>query len=314
MSGRLGRALGLLAALPLGLPLAAGRLPAGGSGRPAVLTSASRVRAVGAENEYANVVAQIGGRFVKVSAIMRNPRADPHSFEASPKVARLVAAARLVVQNGLGYDTFMQDIENASPNPSRRVIIVQQLLRKPASTRNPHLWYSPRTMPAVAKAVARDLSALDPAHRRAFQRNLSRFDRSLGAWTRAISKLRAKFAGTPVATTEPVADYLLQAAGLRNSTPFSFQASVMNGVDPSPQDVALVEHLLSARKVKALVYNRQVTDTLTAALVADARRAHVPVVGVDETMPPGDDYQRWMVTTVLSLERALTRGERASTP
>jgi zinc/manganese transport system substrate-binding protein len=311
MSGRLRATIALFAAFPA-WSLAAAHLPAGGAPRPAVLTSASRIVCVGAENEYANVIAQIGGPYVKVSAIVSNPNTDPHSFEASPSVAGLIAGAQLVVQNGLGYDTFMQTIEDASPSGSRKVIDVQKLLGKAASSPNPHLWYSPSTMPAVAKAVAKDLSAKDPAHRATFERNLSRFDRSLGVWTAAISKLRAAFKGAPVATTEPVADYLLQAAGIANKTPFSFQADVMNGVDPSPQDVALEEGLLSKKKVKALVYNHQVTDTLTESLLAIAHRNHIPVVGVYETMPtPGYDYQRWMVAEVGALYGALAHGVSA---
>jgi len=65
------------------------------------------VVAVGAENEYANVIEQVGGKYVQVSAIMSNPNTDPHTFEASASVAREVSAAQLVVQNGVGYDTFM---------------------------------------------------------------------------------------------------------------------------------------------------------------------------------------------------------------
>ena len=112
------------------------------------------IAAVGAENEYADVIAQVGGRYVRVSAVQSNPNADPHSFEASPSVAREVAAAALIVQNGLGYDSYMDRIESASPSTSRRVIDVQALLRLPDSTPNPHLWYQPATMPAVAAAVA----------------------------------------------------------------------------------------------------------------------------------------------------------------
>jgi zinc/manganese transport system substrate-binding protein len=316
LSGRARKAVGVFSALPaaaaLSLPIS---LPATTPDRvPAVahLASAPRVLAVGAENQYANVISQIGGTFVRVSAVMKNPNSDPHTFEASPGVARQIASAELVVQNGLGYDSFMQTIESASPSSRRRVIVVQKLLGKPDSTRNPHLWYSPRTMPAVAKAVVRALSKLDPAHRTAFERNGARFDASLGKWTRAIASLRAKYKGVPVATSEPVANYLLQAAGLDVKTPFSFQADVMNGVDPSPQDVTYVQHLLSARLVKAFVYNVQVTDTLTRSLVQLAHRARVPVVGVYETMPvPGFDYQRWMVAEVGALRGALSRGVSA---
>ncbi len=105
--------------------------------------ASGKVIAVGAENEYANVIGQIGGRYVKVDAIESNPNTDPHTFEASPSVAQAVSAAQLVVQNGVGYDTFMNKIESASPSSTRKVIDVQTLLGLPDSTPNPHLWYKP---------------------------------------------------------------------------------------------------------------------------------------------------------------------------
>jgi zinc/manganese transport system substrate-binding protein len=267
---------------------------------------AGTIVAVGAENEYANVISQIGGKYTRVTAIESNPNTDPHSFEASASVAQLVSSAQLVVQNGLGYDTYMNKIEAAAPNARRRVIDVQKLLGLPDTTPNPHLWYKPATMPAVAKAVARDLSAAAPAHAGYFAANAASFDRSLQPWYHAIAQFKAAFPGTPVATTEPVGDYMLQAAGTRNLTPFAFQADIMNGVDPSPQYVSLQDNLFSSRKVKVFVYNQQVTDSLTQSFLAEAHHYGIPVVGVYETMPtPGYSYQSWMLAEVHALQRAV---------
>jgi zinc/manganese transport system substrate-binding protein len=263
--------------------------------------SSGKIVAVGAENEYADVLSQIGGKYIQVTAIESNPNTDPHTFEASPSVAREVSAAQLVVQNGLGYDTYMNRIESAAPNSSRKVIVVQNLLGLPDSTPNPHLWYSPGTMPAVAKAVATDLSRLQPAHAAYFEANVRRFDSSLQPWYQAIAQFKATYPGTPVAVTEPVGDYLLQAAG----------ASI-NGVDPSPQDVALENSFFTGHKVKVFLYNQQVTDSLTASFLNLASRYHVPVVGVYETMPtPGYDYQSWMLAEVRALTKAMA--DKAST-
>src|SRR5215469_14389312 len=145
------------------------------------------VAVVGAENEYANVISQIGGKYVSVSAIESNPNTDPHAFEASPSVAREVAGAQLIVQNGAGYDTYMNRIEGSSPSSSRKVIVVQQLLGLSASIPNPHLWYSPTTMPKVAGAIAADLSKLSPAHAAYFRANVAKFDKSLQPWLTAIA-------------------------------------------------------------------------------------------------------------------------------
>jgi zinc/manganese transport system substrate-binding protein len=265
------------------------------------------VVAVGAENEYANVVSQIGGKYVRATAIESNPNTDPHTFEASASVSEVVGAAELVVQNGIGYDSYMNTIEKGAPNSTRKVIDVQHLLGLPDTTPNPHLWYSPGTMPKVAKAIASDLGQLRPSHRAYFEARLRTFDASLKPWLAAIAEFRKSYAGTTVATTEPVGDYLLQAMGMRNLTPFGLQADVMNGVDLPPQYVTLQDKLFSQHKVKVFVYNQQVVDSVTEAFLAAAHRAGIPVVGVYETMPTGYHYQSWMLAEVHALENAITK-------
>src|ERR1700719_3708971 len=160
-SGWRGRAAVASVAASLAVSLLAGGCSASLAG---AIGSNGKIVAVGAENEYADVIAQVGGKYVQASAIMSNPNTDPHTFEASASTGRLVNAARLVVQNGLGYDTFMDTIEKAVPDSGRRVIVVQKLLGRPDSTPNPHLWYNPATMPKVAAAIADNLAALQPSH------------------------------------------------------------------------------------------------------------------------------------------------------
>src|ERR1039458_3828916 len=248
-----------------------------------------RIIAVGAENQYANVISQLGGKYVSVTAIESNPNTDPHDFEGSASVSEVISAAQVVVQNA-----------------KRRVIDVQTLLGLPDSTPNPHLWYSPTTMPAVAKALAADLSALQPAHAGYFRANLARFDASLRPWLQAIAAFKARYSGTPVATTEPVGDYMLQAAGTDNLTPFGLQADIMNGVDLPAQYVSLQDNLLRNHRVRVFVYNQQVVDTVTQSFLSTARQDGTPVVGVYETMPtPGYSYQSWMLAEVQALQKAV---------
>jgi zinc/manganese transport system substrate-binding protein len=265
------------------------------------------IKAIGLENEYADVISQIGGKFVQVQAIVTDPNTDPHAFEASPSIARAIAGAGLIVVNGVGYDDWAAKVIAASPRPDREVINVQTLLGLPDDTANPHLWYDPRTMPAVAKAIGDDLAALRPAQAAYFHANAEAFVGSLEPWTAAIAAFKAKHDKTPIAVTEPVANYLLQAMGFDILTPFSLQKAVMDGNDPSPQDVTIQTHLLTGNTVKAFAYNRQVTDTLTKTFLDAANKAGIPVVGVYETMPtPGYSYQSWMLAEVAALEKAVT--------
>jgi zinc/manganese transport system substrate-binding protein len=295
----------LIAVVPLGIALLASACSSASAG-PTAPAAPGAIVAVGAENEYANVIQQVGGKYVQANAIMSNPNTDPHTFEASASVARLVSQAQLVVQNGVGYDTWANTIENASPNSSRKVVVVQDLLGLPTSTPNPHLWYMPSTMPVVANAIAADLAAIQPAHAAYFRANAARFVESLTAWDNAIAAFKARYPGTPVATTEPVADYMLQAAGADNLTPFAFQVGIMNGTDPSAQNVSLERSLFTQHKVKAFLYNQQVTSSLTESFITLAHANGIPVVGVYETMPvPGFDYQSWMLTEVQDLQKAV---------
>src|SRR5690348_6869812 len=143
----------------------------------------SKIVAVGAESEYADVISQVGGQYVAVSALMSNPNTDPHTFEASIGVAREVGRAQLVVQNGLGYDSFMDSVESATPNSGRTVINVQRLLHLPDSTANPHLWYDPARMPQVADAIAGSLSTIQPSHAAYFAARAAAFKSGLASVT-----------------------------------------------------------------------------------------------------------------------------------
>jgi zinc/manganese transport system substrate-binding protein len=273
----------------------------------ATAAAADPVNAIGVENEYADVISQIGGDYVKTTTIVSDPNTDPHTFEVSPQIANQIAGAELIVKNGVGYDTWADKIIAATPNAKRKVIDVQQLLGLPESTPNPHLWYDPKTMPAVAKAVAAALSELQPAHAGVFQANADKFDASLKPWYDAIAALKASQPKTPVAVTEPVADYLLQAVGADILTPFSLEAAIMNGTDPSPQDVTTENALFADHKVNVFAYNQQVTDELTKSFLDLAKKNGIPVIGVYETMPtPGFTYQSWMLAETKALNDALT--------
>ena len=273
------------------------------SARPGVIT------AVGAESQYANVIEQLGGKYVQVSSILNNPSTDPHTFEASTQVAEELSAATLVVQNGVGYDSFMNRIESASPSSSRHVLVAQTILGLPASTPNPHLWYSPEYMTKVASAITAALVVIQPAHRTYFEAQRQRFDRSVSTLEAVIAAFKAAHAGTPVAVTEPVADYLLEALGMKIVTPFTFQADIMNGVDPSPQAISQELGFFTSHQAKVFCYNQQVVDALTTSIRHTASSSGVPIVGVYETMPtPGYDYQSWITAEVKAIESAVDHG------
>jgi zinc/manganese transport system substrate-binding protein len=263
---------------------------------------------LGTENFYADLLAQIGGPHVRAASLLNDPNADPHAFETNPQDAALVADARIVIVNGIGYDDFMQQLLGAAPDPSRVVIDVQQLLGV-ADDVNVHIWYDPATMPKVAQAATAALSQLDPADAPYYQANEQAYVSSLQPLTAEIALLKTRYSGAPIAFTEPVAGYVAAAVGLRVLTPEGFQKAIEEGTDPAPADVAAEEDLLTGRKVKVLIYNSQVTTPITQRMKDLAAQNGIPVVGVAETMPPAyAHYADWQLAQLQALQAALAQG------
>jgi zinc/manganese transport system substrate-binding protein len=197
----------------------------------------------------------------------------------------------------------MEKLLTAAPQPNRKVIIAADLVHKKAGD-NPHLWYDPATMPAVAKAVAAALSSADPAHKSDYAARLKTFLGSLKPINDRIAAIRGKFAGAAVTASEPVFGYMAQALGLKMRNE-SFQLSVMNDTEPSARDVAAFEQDLKDHKVRVLFYNKQAASKIVQHLVALARASKIPVVGVTETAPPDLSYQDWMLGQLGDTEKAL---------
>ena len=263
-----------------------------------------RVVAVAGENFYGDLVSRVGGDLVSVTSILSNANVDPHTYETSTQNAQQVADATLVVENGLGYDTFLDQLIGSSPRSDRKVVNAQQLLGI-GDGANPHIWYEPGTMPKVARAVADALEALRPDSKAAIEANLAAYLDSFAPLTAKIAEIKTRYPATPVAYTEPVAAYLLAALGFPVLTPPGFAKSIENGTDPAPSDVAAQQDLLTGHKVKVLLYNSQATSPVTETIKSLAGQSGISVVGVSETMPTGVDYVDWQLAQLNTLESAI---------
>jgi zinc/manganese transport system substrate-binding protein len=292
--------------LALAVVLAAGGVAlaaTGSSGR----APGGRVAVVAAENAYGSIAAQIGGRHVTVTSILRDPAADPHLFTADTETGLEVARASVLIQNGAGYDTFMDRLEDAAPSAGRVVVTVADVLGVHGADANPHLWYDVPRLGRVAAAIAAGLERADPRHRAAYRAGLDRFERRLAPLRREVAAIRARDGGAPVAYTEAVPGYLLAAAGLRNLTPAAFSRAIEDGSEPTASAVSDMTALLARHRVRALLVNTQAVSPITSRVRSAAAAAGVPVVGVTETLPEGETFQAWQLRQARALARALGR-------
>ena len=271
---------------------------------PAARALDGKIAVVAAENFYGDIARQIGGDRINVVSIMNNPDQDPHLFETTPGIVRQIADAQIVILNGAEYDPWMDKLIAAAPRPGRVVINAGQLTGAKAGG-NPHLWYAPATMPAVATAIAKAFAAADPNNASNYALRLTATLASFEKISLRVAQLKSRHGGTAVTATEPVFGLMADALGLtvRNQR---LALAVMNDTEPSARDVAAFENDLKDRKVKLMLYNKQVSAKLTERLRSIAAKAKVPTVGVTETQPAGVSFQDWMLGQLDAVDKALT--------
>ena len=268
-------------------------------------TKSSTLPVVASTNVYGDIARQIGGSHVSVTSVLSDPNADPHLFEPGTANGLAVSQARVMIQNGLDYDSFMSRLERSAPSDNRTVVTISDVLGIHGQDANPHLWYDVPALPKIAAAIEQALAKADPAHSSGYQSGLRSFVASLAPLQATVAKIRATHAGAPVAYTEPVPGYLIEAAGLRDLSLSSFTHPIEEGSEPSASAVSAMTSLATQHRIKVLFYNNQAVSPVTKRINAAAKAAGVPVVGVAETVPAGLTFQAWQSNQARVLLQAL---------
>jgi zinc/manganese transport system substrate-binding protein len=282
---------------------------ASSTGSSATTTATPRVIDVVASTDvYANIAASIGGDRVRVTSFISDPDQDPHSYEASAQNQLAISKAAVVIENGGGYDDFIDRMVKASHAKATVLNVVDISGKKAAAGQelNEHVWYDFPTVALLADKLVAALSAVDAADASTFQANAAAFKTELQGLVRQEGDLKASYGGDGVAITEPVPLYMLEAVGLRNKTPPAFSAAVEEGTDVSALVLQQTLDLLSRGKVAALVYNEQTSGPITEAVKKAAQKAGIPVVPVTETLPQAKTYISWMTKNLNNLKQALS--------
>lgn len=293
-------------ALPL--LLAPVLLLAGCSGTSAA-TEDGRVRVVASTDVWGDVVERIGGPAVSVDSIISDPGRDPHEYAADPRDQLAVSRARLVVVNGGGYDDFLSRLLQHAPGTTEVVDATKASGLDPEPTTgefNEHLWYDLPAVSKVAGRIAAELGEVAPAQRSTFTSRLKAFRAELAGLEATERSIRETAQGKGVAITEPVPLYMTEALGLENRTSAAFSEAIEEGDDVAPAVLQRQLALLAGHRVAVLAYNEQATGATTEQVLAAARKAGVPVVGVRETLPDGQGYVEWMRHDLAAFRAALS--------
>jgi len=271
---------------------------------PGGSSSPTAISVVAAENFYGDITRQLGGSHVSVTSILSDPNVDPHVYESNVQTAETVSKAQLVIENGLGYDTWMDRLLAASPKPGRIVLAAGNIANHKL-TDNAHIWYGFDNVTTIAQAITGALKKLDSNDASTFDSNLATFNQSLMPLEQKVSAINSKYAGTPVALTETIYLYQSTPEGLDVLTPFEFEKAIAEGNEPPADTVTITNDQITRKQVKVLIYNVQTITPITTNLQNEARSLNIPIVPVSETMPPAKTYQTWMMDQLNTLEQAL---------
>jgi zinc/manganese transport system substrate-binding protein len=268
-------------------------------------SNGSVLQVVAGQNFWGSIASQLGGSKANVQSVVTDPNADPHEYESNTNDARAFSNANLVILNGAGYDDWGQKLLAASPNQSRKVLVVADLVGKKSGD-NPHFWYNPTYVFRVAEKITAEYKSLDSGDAAYFDQQRSALTAAMQPYTNRLNEIKQKFAGAPIGATETIFAYLADYLGLKVISPPEFMQAVAEGNDPPAETVAAFHDQIAKKSIKVLVYNVQTATAITSNLRIEATQQSIPVVGVSETLQPETaTFEEWQDSQLIALENAL---------
>lgn len=292
------------------------------------------IHVVASTNVYGSLAAQIGGDRVEVTSIIDSASEDPHSYEATARDRLTVQDADLIIENGGGYDAFIDTLLGESD--AHVLTAVEFAHDYPGNEGheeaddhadeeqhehdheadgheghdhiegfNEHVWFDPHTMIHVVEGIAEEMTELDPSGEADFAAAAGEIVADLEGFEAELEALGTEADGASVFITEPLPGYIAAAAGLADVTPEGFAEAVEEGNDVAPATLLAALEVVDSGEVKALLTNAQTGGAETQRVEEAAKDAGIPVVAFTELLEDGSSYAEWMQDAIQNLADAL---------
>ncbi|WP_156630167.1 metal ABC transporter solute-binding protein, Zn/Mn family [Methylobacterium sp. Leaf112] len=229
-------------------------------GAAPALADPEKLRVVATFSILGDLVSQVGGERVAVTTLVK-PDADAHGYAPAPSDARTLAAADMVVVNGLGLEGWIDRLIKASG--AKAPVVVTSKGIKPIEEADdhghghahdhhadPHAWQSIANAKVYVANIRDGLAKRDPAHAAAYAARATAY---LGELDALEGEVRATIAKIPPAqrriiTTHDAFGYFTAAYGLTFIAP----QGVSTDSEASPRDVARIVRQIRAEKIPAV--------------------------------------------------------------
>jgi len=273
---------------------------------------------VSSTNVWGDIAKSVAGDGVRVISIIDSFGQDPHSYEASARDQLAVNEADIIVANGGGYDSFIDVLADAAGGFDILYAYLPDEHSEEEATaedstddghdhshENEHVWYDFHVVEDFATRLAEQLGTLDPDGATAYADNLVEFLGEIERLQDDVNRAGQNYQGYSVLSSEPVADYLLDALGFENITPSDFSQAIEEETDLSPKVLLEVQQLLKNKLVKLFVVNSQTGSSQIDSLVSLANDNGIAVVEMSELLPEGISYSEWMSNNITAIDAAL---------
>lgn len=261
-------------------------------------TKHHRVDIVTSTNIYADIAKQVVGKHGKVVSIINNGNTDPHDFEPTAASAKEVAQANIVIANGLGYDSWMDNL--ASSNNLKLTKVGNDLMHKKNGD-NPHIWYDLNMPQIYVSYIVKRASKIDPKNASYFKKNGQNYLKKINSIKALANKIDGKNS-KPVFVSEPVFDYALERCHFKIGDR-DFEEAVENETDPSGKSIYQMQNSIRNHKIAFFVNNEQASSSTVNSFVKLCHQYKIPVLNVRETMPNGTHYYQWMKSNFERLKK-----------
>ncbi len=248
----------------------------------AAADSGARLQVVASFSVLADIAAEIAGEHAEVRALI-GADTDPHQFRPPPSALRQLAAADLLISNGLGFEPWLPGLLAGLDFNGAHCVASDGLRALPlvaahghgnasdphsadrgsgaadghghrhglaGAPRDPHAWLSPQRALRYLDNIAAALAAADPAHAATFRRRAADFRRRLQA---VDAEFRERLAALPESARRVLLDHNAFAyLGADYAIEF-LAARAAGGGEPSARELAGLVRLARDAGVRALL-------------------------------------------------------------
>jgi zinc transport system substrate-binding protein len=244
------------------------------------------------------------------------PDVGPHDFALSPGDLRKIAAADVIVSNGLGIDDWLEKALSTGSGKSvvrivasRGVKLIEDVEALSAEAsghdhghgRNPHIWLDPIRAIQMVENIREGLAGADPGHAAEYKKNAAAYIQRLRALDAEIRAATESIRERRLISFHDSLPYFAARYGFEIVAVFE----AFPGREPTPKYLKRLRETIVQKQVKALFSEPQYSPKMLRTISGETK---VPIAVLDplETGEPGPGlYESVMRSNLRSLVSAL---------